>query len=279
MGRCFIFEILSMETFEALMKKSYDFDQVNYNKDWRWQLLAELYDKNFIQQGDRDYNTLPKKIHQIWLGSEIPDEYRKLGDTWKRFNPDWEYRLWTDKDAKDVDIPNRELYESLPNFGQKSDYLRYHILNQFGGIYADTDFECLKSFNTLSYTQFFISVGYPSNVELYQGLIGCIPNHPVMLKVMDLVDLQEEMEEGWMKVFNSTGGYFFTRCFFDVITEYTKGIVALPPAYFFPFPNEKGFESKNARDYIQDCSYALHYWELSWLPPKLRKKRNGLVTG
>ena len=269
----------SNKTFETWMKESYDFNQSNYNKDWRWQLLAKLYYKNFIRRQDRNYKTLPKKIHQIWLGSEIPKIYREFGDTWKRLNPEWEYKLWTDADDKDVDIPRRDIYDSLTNYGQKSDFLRYHILNQFGGIYADTDFECLRSLNTLSYAQFFISVGYPSKVELYQGLIGCVPNHPVMSRVVDLVGIQKRMPRGWKAIFDSTGGYFFTRTFFEVVTEYVKDVVVLPPAYFFPFPNEKGFERRNPKKYIKDCSYALHYWELSWLPSQARKERNGLVTG
>jgi len=257
-----------MKTFEASMRESYDFNQSNYDKDWRWQLLAELYDKNFVKEEDRNYETLPKKIHQIWLGSTIPKEYRELGDTWKKFNPDWGYKLWTDKDTKDVDIPHRELYESITNFGQKSDFLRYHILNQFGGIYADTDFECLKSFNTLSYARFLISVAYPSKIEMHQGLLGCVPNHPVMTNVVNSIVNKKMLDKGWQEVFNSTGGYFFTRCFFEVIREYTKDIVVLPMQYFYPFPNEKGFESRNGRDYIQDCSYALHYWALSWHPSR-----------
>lgn len=264
-----------MKTFEALMKESYDFNQSNYNKDWRWRLLAELYDRNFVREEDRDYETLPKKIHQIWLGSTIPDEYSKLGDTWKRLNPDWEYKLWTDKDTKNVDIPCRKLFESITNYGQKSDFLRYHILNQFGGIYADTDFECLKSFNTLSYAQFLVGVGYPSAVELYNGLIGCIPNHPIISNIVRSVGGKKMLDKGFKNVFNITGGYFFTRCFFETITKYAEKIVALPPVYFCPFPNQGKYYLKNGRDYIQDCSYTLHYWALSWIP-NLIEKRYGL---
>jgi len=136
-----------VKPFDTLIKKTYGFNQEVFDTDPRWGMLRELYEKNFMY--NKDFTTkLPKKIHQIWLGSPLPDKYREYTDSWKRFNPEWEYKLWTDGD--DVDIPRRDLFDSIRNPGQKSDFLRYHILNQFGGLYVDTDFECLKPFDTLS---------------------------------------------------------------------------------------------------------------------------------
>ena len=71
----------------------------------------------------------------------------------------------TDNNINDVVLTNRIIYDSITNLGQKSDYLRYHILNQFGGIYVDTDFECLKSFDSLSYVDFLVGVGYRAAVQ------------------------------------------------------------------------------------------------------------------
>lgn len=232
--------------------------------DYQWLLLKDLYDGNFINIKNRNYNTLPKKIHQIWLGSDIPEKYKKWGETWKQHNPDWEYKLWTDEDVNDVDIPNRSLFNSIKNMGQKSDFLRYHILNQFGGVYVDTDFECLKSFNDLTYANFLVGVGYPSKVELYIGLIGSIPNYPILLRVINSINSNDIGKLGWKNVFETTGTYFFTRIFFEMITKYIKGVVVLPPDYFYPFPNEKGHEHRNGRNYIKDCSYALHHWAVAW---------------
>jgi len=69
-------------------------------------------------------------------------------------------------------------------------------------------------------------------------------------------------------VFNSTGPLFFTKCFFEVVGSYIEGIVVLPPDYFYPFPNQSGFQNRNGRDYIKDCSYGIHYWDVSWIKPK-----------
>jgi len=251
-----------MESFESIVSKSYNFSRNHYDHDPKWKLLKELYDKNFLVSDGIE--RMPKKIHQIWLGSPIPKEYERLTDSWKKFNPDWEYKLWTDKDVGDVVIPRRKLFDSITHLGQKSDFLRYHILNQFGGLYADTDFECLKSFNSLSYAEFLIGVGYPCMVELYIGLIGCVPNHPIMMDVVRSMD--KAGCKNWKEVFNTTGTYFFTKRFFEVIKSYTKGVVVLPTDYFYPVPN---FERKNfKRDYITKDSYAVHHWAVAW-----RKKK------
>ena len=266
-----------MKVFKELMKKSYDFNEVNYDNDWKWQLLSELYDKNFIDTKDRNYNILPKKIHQIWLGSELPEQYKKWADTWKQFNPDWEYKLWTDDNLDEVDIENREQFNTITNMGQKSDYLRYHILNQFGGIYADTDMQCCKSFDTLSYVNFLIGVGYLSKVELYTNIIGCTAGHPIMSQAVKTMNLDRIVKKGWQGIFETTGGYFFTDVFFSIVKTYIKDVLVFPPDYFCPFPNQGDYYLNRAEDFIQEHSYALHHWACSWIP-NLKEKRYGIHT-
>jgi inositol phosphorylceramide mannosyltransferase catalytic subunit len=249
------------ESFENIIRRSWGFVQAQYNSDPRWDIVKELYEKNFIHVNSRNYDVMPKKIHQIWLGGELPDKYKRWGETWTKFNPDWEYKLWTDNDVEKVNISDRVKFNSIRNLGQKSDYLRYHILNQFGGLYVDTDFECLKSFNPLTYANFLVGVGYPSKVELYIGLMGSVPNHPVLLYLLNIMNKNYIDSKD---IFNTTGTYFFTKIFFEIVRGYMNGVVILPPDYFYPFPNHKGHELENGRDYILDCSYAVHHWEISW---------------
>jgi hypothetical protein len=251
-----------MNNFIEIARSSYAFDEKVFMNDFRWKILMELYERNFLNPINPDYNRLPKKIHQIWLGSSLPEKYKKFTDSWKTYNPDWEYRLWTDADLDGIDITNRSLFNSISNLGQKSDYLRYHILNQFGGIYVDTDFECLKSFDSLSYVDFLVGVGYATQLEIYIGLIASVPHHPItelLVSSMSRIGLRNVKT-----VFNTTGTYFFTRIFFKVVSEYMEGIVVLPTDYLYPFPNKAGHENKTGLRYIKDCSYAVHHWAVSW---------------
>ena len=241
---------------------------VNYkDSDPRWSILEDMYYRNFIYASnvERQQQGFPKKIHQIWLGGPVPEEYKKWMDSWKEKNPGWEYKLWTDENVWEVIVPKRELFNSIEHLGQKSDYLRYHILNQFGGLYVDTDFECLKPFDSLTYLDFLTGISYSSFVELYIGLIASVPNHPILTKVLETMEINKVKGLGWKTIFNTTGTYFFTKSFFEVVTKYMKGIVALPTQYLYPFPNyARHYAKGNGKAYVKDYSYAIHYWEVSW---------------
>jgi len=253
------------KNFWDIAKTSYDYNEKVIKQDPRWLLLEEMYNKNFLEIENPHTNVLPKKIHQIWLGGTIPDKYKRLADTWHYCNPDWEYKLWTDADIANMDLPNRRLFDSMTNYGPKSDLLRYYLMNEYGGVYADTDFECLRSFYAFNHLEYFTGISYQSKMELYPGLIGCIPHHPISEKLIEEVKKIQVMPKDSTGVLETISSYFFTRVFFSMIKSYTENIVAFPTAYFYPFPNERGHMKRDGRVYIKDCSYALHHWAVSWL--------------
>ena len=123
-------------------------------------MFKELYDKNnFLRVEPQQELKIPKIIHQIWLGSPFPQEYKKYQESWQKHHPDWEYKLWTDAEVADLDLINRDLYDASLNYGEKSDILRYELLYRYGGMYADTDFESLKPLDTLHYSyDFYIGI-------------------------------------------------------------------------------------------------------------------------
>lgn len=240
----------------------------------KWYVYNRLYANNYLVPGEKDYTVLPKRIHQIWLGSPLPERYKRWSESWQRLHPDWQYRLWTDKDVEDVSMERRDLFNSITHLGQKSDFLRYHILNQYGGVYVDTDFECLKSFEDLTYLNFFVGKSHSkSTMELFIGLIGSTPNHRVLRKVLSEMNMIKD--NNWKDVFNTTGTYFFTKMFFEAVVSYTKGVVIFPPQYFYPFPNHNHEKETNPKRFVIDKSYAIHYWEVSW---SKNKKKNSYVS-
>lgn len=69
-------------------------------------------------------------------------------------NPGWEHWLWTLDDVRRL-IRNRFpdlliLYDSYPHNVFRADIMRYVMLYVFGGVYADLDSVCLRSFEELS---------------------------------------------------------------------------------------------------------------------------------
>lgn len=91
--------------------------------------------------------TIPKKIHYIWVGENPkPDIVLKCIESWKKYFPDYEITEWNEQNY-DVH-KNRYLAEAYAakKWAFVSDYMRFDVLNQYGGIYFDTDVEVLRPF-------------------------------------------------------------------------------------------------------------------------------------
>lgn len=85
-----------------------------------------------------------KIIHRIWLDDPLPEEFAETGRIWQRLHPDWTLLDW----RSSTDLPelhNRDLFDRAHEISPydwkrfQSDLLRYELIEQFGGIYADTD--------------------------------------------------------------------------------------------------------------------------------------------
>lgn len=109
---------------------------------------------------------IPKKIHYIWVGGkELPEEFKKNIQTWKKYNPDYEIIEWNENnyDCKKCDY-SREAIESkafafFPNFA------RLDIIYNEGGIYLDTDVEALRSFDDLLCDKAFFNMGCADRIN------------------------------------------------------------------------------------------------------------------
>ena len=95
---------------------------------------------------------LPKIVHQTWRTRNIPQEWRAWHQTWKVCfpSPEFQHIIWTDKDARRL-IETKytwflDIYDGYPHQIQRADAVRYFILFEYGGIYADLDYECLRPF-------------------------------------------------------------------------------------------------------------------------------------
>ena len=70
--------------------------------------------------------------------------------------------------------------KDAPTFVEKSDILRYAILLRDGGVYADTDFECLRSLDLLHdrlNCALYVGLSNTGTVELNIGILGGVPGH------------------------------------------------------------------------------------------------------
>jgi mannosyltransferase OCH1-like enzyme len=92
--------------------------------------------------------TIPKIIHQIWLGDRN-DQIDEMMDTFaKKYikqHPTWRYMLWDEEKLKTINMINQDIYDQESAYDCKSEISRLEILNKFGGLYLDSDLLWLET--------------------------------------------------------------------------------------------------------------------------------------
>ena len=184
---------------------------------------------------------IPKIIHQIWLGpNKKPDIWM---DSWKinycQKYPDWEYKLWTEKDILDLNLRNKIHYDNETFYNAKSDIARYEILYQYGGVFIDADSLWLQHdldwIIEQSNKQGFFAASEPVNQDIYaNGVFGCEPKHKIVNDMIWYVNLNYQKlklkhpEE--RAVWIVTG----TKPFTQIINQFKSHAFLLSHQYFYP---------------------------------------------
>jgi len=235
-----------------------------------YKFFRNLYNEHSpLQFTPDDQPRIPRIIHQIWLGSPVPEVFQKYIKTWKENHPGWKYKLWTDADVKKLKLHNQELYDKATNYGEKSDILRYEILYRAGGVYVDMDFECLRSLDLFHYTyDFYVGIQPLDSfyLQLNNALIGSAPKHPILKQCIDGMKANEHIKSIPAK----TGPIHLTKCFFELAGKGDRRDIALPALYFYPLTC---FAKVCEREkWIKEGAYAVHHWARSWMPSQCRKE-------
>jgi mannosyltransferase OCH1-like enzyme len=249
-----------------LQHQRFHFDFLsNCDKYEQWQAAIDQYDCWMKREKDAKY--IPKVIHQIWIGDSLPSTYAEFQKTWRSKMPEYEYKMWNEESILELSSPLMPLFKRVKNPGTKSDIARYIILEAEGGIYVDTDFECIKRMDTCLAGSTFVCGQSPGSesgdVEYLIGLIACTPKHRVMEMIVSRLEAISEINEAdAMSIINATGPGLLT----DVLktTEKDETIGCAPSNYFYPWPAFMKSSEGRPEEYCDDSSYAIHHWGCSW---------------
>lgn len=88
---------------------------------------------------------IPKVIHYCWFGGKTkPQSVLDCIESWVKYLPDYEVREWNEENF-DVwsCVYTAEAYKSK-KWAFLSDYARFWILHNYGGVYFDTDVEVIS---------------------------------------------------------------------------------------------------------------------------------------
>ena len=90
-------------------------------------------------------NDIPKIIHYCWFGGKpLPKSAEKCIRSWRKYLPGYEIQRWDESNFDVNAIPyTRDAYTAR-KYAFVSDYARYCIVHEHGGVYLDTDVEVIR---------------------------------------------------------------------------------------------------------------------------------------
>ena len=230
-------------------------------------------------------------IHQTWKNNTLSPMFKASQQSWRSMNPEFTYRFYTDRDClrfiKKHFPQYIGLYKSLCLGVQRSDVFRYLVLYHYGGYYADMDTTCKIPIDTWmrqltkGKDQVDCIVGEDDVVldpdgtgfgterhEYLQWFIASVPNHPLLLEVVD--NIEARLEKRPCDEDNSydeeytlwlTGPGVFT----DTIKSYRKypqfmNIEVVAPCYF----GNCSTEMSQIYPKCQEKAYLQHHYAGTW---------------
>ncbi len=208
------------------------------------------------------YEWIPKTIHYCWFGgNELPKQFVKNIDTWKRNCPEFEIVRW---DENNYDVSKneymRQAYENK-KLGFVPDFARLDIIYNYGGIYLDTDVEVLENYRPLLTYEMFC--GYENSNFVNFGLgFGAKKGHRILKYMMETYEKMEFVnKDGSLNLVASP--VLQTQAFKDLgfcLDGYTKeqsDVLFLASMYLAPLTSA-GIGRANKH------TFSIHQYEASW---------------
>ncbi len=217
-----------------------------------------------------------KILHFVWKDESIPAEFRYYHASWRRHHPDWEVKIWTDQRSEafvSEHYPDlMALYRSYPQDISRADVIRYLVLEHFGGVYADLDFECLRPVDPLLSTDVVVVGVEPTphpqrsademTRTVCNAWIASPQGHPFWEHLRSLLTVAGSDPDP----LHATGSQLLTKA----VDSYqpATSLRVLESVYLYPFDKDDCRSGRifNLQYYLEKTrdSYAVHHWNGSW---------------
>jgi len=192
----------------------------------------------------------------------MPKTAKKCIESWKKYFPDFEIKEWNESNYNvNKVVYTKEAY-SVKKYAFVSDYARFDILYEYGGIYFDTDVEVIKEFGDILNNSSFM--GFEDIGFINPGLgIGTNKQNPILLEIIKYYN---------KKCFIKKNGSYDLTVIGTIVSKILKkygkkddnviqdiaGVKLYPVEYFSPKSFETGLIN------ITDNTRSIHHFDGSW---------------
>lgn len=224
---------------------------------------------------------IPKKIHYCWFGhNPLPELAIKCINSWKKFFPDYEIIEWNESNFNVNIIPYTAEAYRLKKYAFVSDYARFWILYNYGGLYFDTDVEVIKGMEDIIDKGAFmgcelapinngplvpiiapgLGMGAQANHPLYKQVIDYYQNNHFMslkgrmtgtvVQIVSSILLKNELNVNLFEITKIKDIYIYPNDFFCPMVALTKEI------------------------HITDNTRSIHHYTATWKNPNRNRLKN-----
>ena len=214
---------------------------------------------------------IPKIIHYCWFGGKpLPEDAQRCIASWKRYLPEYEIKEWNERNF-DVRCNTycAQAYDAK-KYAFVSDFARFQILYQEGGVYFDTDVEVIKPLDDIIAKGAYM--GCETSPTDQQKFITVAPGlglaanagHPIYKELIDEYNQRSFLQEDGsmdLKTIVTTTTDLLMEHGLETTAEIqcVEGITIYPSEYFCPI-------STDGEMRLTDKTYTIHHYAQSWMP-------------
>ena len=228
-------------------------------------------------------------MHHVWLGGkQIPKQLTDCMKTCYDKHPTWKHIVWTEEN-----MPNPFFFWDEwgmdNNYARKSDLLRLQVLYNYGGVYLDTDVECIKPIDNLISKHSFVMgtecshVGYneihdPNNCDqghINNAVIASSMGNPILVKIIETIKRNyatttiNKRDNPLDYVAQLSGPCVFN----EMRGELERAGKLYPNTYFYPTHYSNKLEMKYWQiptdpEKLDERTHLIHHFAASWYKQK-----------
>lgn len=215
---------------------------------------------------------IPKKIHYCWFGrNPLPESAQKCIASWRKYLPDYEIVEWNEDNFDVNSIPYTMQAYQAKKYAFVSDYARFKILYEHGGLYFDTDVEVIRPMDDIIARGPFMGFEINPCPQRPCGAVApglCLGAIAEMTLYKSILDYYRTLD-----FINADGSHNTTDAVVNITTrelikvgledkagiQKVADITIYPAEYFNPFDDATGRLNKT------NNTYTIHWYSKTWL--------------